>query len=507
MVIMVVVIVVNMISARVERATVIERLRQESIEAAQPVTFTLSEQMSLRAGQLGLSSDLAAASDHVWMDRAVLDGVRGQRILRFDVFLPDGSLLYSTDRSVLDRMGHDFRTDRAVETAIKDKVSSQYAGGVTLNLLSGESGKFDTVETFLPIYAEGAAESDGVVPHAVFVYYRDVTASVSAATASAARFRLATVIGTMGLMYLALLFIVSRAQKQTNSIRQRLAETVMMERELAEQLDLQNARLTEANDKLKEANEARSRFLSTASHELKTPLTALLAFTDILRKNRDGNLTPRQVQQLDTMRRSGGHLKLLIDDLLDMSRIDAGTLKLEPTRFSMSRVLQEMAESMAPIFSEKKQQFDVVLPPADAYVAADRARIVQVMSNLLSNASKYSPEGASVAMTGEVKDGAVHVHFKDSGIGISEVDQKHLFQLFFRADNAETRKVPGSGLGLVIVKSIVELHGGKVGLQSKRGEGSTFSFSLPLAGEDDVKQTEPDAQASAGQPASQQQAA
>ncbi len=506
MVIMVVVIVVNMLSARVERATVIERLRQESIEAAQPVTFALSEQMSLQAGRLGLSSDLEATNDHAWMDRAVLDVVRGQRILRFDVFLPDGSLLYSTDHSAPVGNMHDLETDRALETAIKDKFSSRYANGVMLTLISGEKGTFDIVETFLPIYAEGSAEGEGVVPHAVFGFYRDVTASVSAATASAARFRLATVIVTMGLMYLALLFIVSRAQKQTNAIRQRLAETVMMERELAEQLDQQNARLIGTNDKLKEANEARSRFLSTASHELKTPLTALLAFTDILRKNKDGNLTPRQAQQLDIMRRSGGHLKLLIDDLLDMSRIDARTLKLEPTRFSMSRVLQEMAEGMAPIFSEKKQQFDVVLPPADAYVAADRARIVQVVSNLLSNASKYSPESASVVMTGEVKEGAVHVHVKDSGIGISEADQKHLFQLFFRAENAETRKVPGSGLGLVIVKSIVELHGGKVGLQSTWGEGSTFSFSLPLAGEDAVKQLQ-DAQSPAEPPASQQQAA
>jgi signal transduction histidine kinase len=352
---------------------------------------------------------------------------------------------------------------------------------VSLNLLSGDTGTFDVVETFIPVYPEGSSGARAAAPYAVFAFYRDVTASVEAATASAARFRLTTVVTTMGLMFLALLVIVARGQKFTNAIRQRLAEELMMERELAEQLDTQNAKLKETNEKLREASEARSRFLSTASHELRTPLTTMLAFTDILRRNHEGTLTPRQLQQLDAVRRGGGQLKLLIEDLLDMSRIDAGTLRLEPTRFPMALVLQEVAESMSPIFADKRQRFELELPPADAYVFADRARIVQVVSNLLSNASKYTHEDASVTLRGEARDGAVYVSVKDTGIGISDEDQKHLFQLFFRADNPETRRVQGSGLGLTIVRSIVELHGGSVSVQSKRGQGSTFSFWLPVA--------------------------
>jgi signal transduction histidine kinase len=333
---------------------------------------------------------------------------------------------------------------------------------------------------------------------------KNVTGSLESATGSAARFRLVTVGLTMLVMFLALLWIVWRGQGFTNAIRERLAKELLRQREMSVELDAQNV-------ELQEASEAKNRFLSTISHELRTPLTAMLAFADILKRNKDGNLTPRQVQQLVTMRRNGDQLKMLINDLLDFSRIDSGTFKLEPEQVHVGALLREVADSMAPIFIEKRQTLDVHVEDV-AVVKADRARLVQVISNLLSNASKYSPEGARAVLSSYLRatqDGAqaVFVDIADAGIGISEDDQKHLFTSFFRANNPETRSVSGSGLGLAIARSIIEMHSGRISAHSVRGKGSTFSFWLPLNAASDGTAPTADLASPAGKNEAEQEAA
>jgi len=222
----------------------------------------------------------------------------------------------------------------------------------------------------------------------------------------------------------------------------------------------------------------RSQFLSTISHELRTPLTSLLAFLDIFSRNRDNNLTPRQGQQIDVMQRSGRRLEVLINDLLDVSRLGAGTFTLEITEFDFKEVQKEVQLSLEPILRLKKQKLNVHQPARGIWLLADRDRVIQIISNLVSNASKYSDEGTNINLKSSVDEGNLKVTVRDSGIGISEEDQASLFTPFFRANNAETQAEAGSGLGLTIVKAIVELHGGNVSIESEYGVGTTVAISL-----------------------------
>ncbi len=229
---------------------------------------------------------------------------------------------------------------------------------------------------------------------------------------------------------------------------------------------------------LQRVNEAKSAFLSTVSHELKTPLTSMLAFTEILLHNRGGSLSEREMQHLDVIRRNGRRLTLLINDLLDVSRMDAGTLKLDRQKFDIRDLLEELAESFQPIFEAKRQSVRLAFSESPLFVDADRERIAQVISNLLSNASKYSPPDTQVEVRVDRASGRVAVAIADHGIGISTEDQRHIFASFFRVDNDQTRSVPGTGLGLAIAKGIIELHGGEIAVQSAPGKGTVMTFQI-----------------------------
>ncbi len=242
-------------------------------------------------------------------------------------------------------------------------------------------------------------------------------------------------------------------------------------------------RLAEAeseNRELQKVNQAKSEFLSTVSHELKTPLTSMMAFANILKKNRNGNLSEREIGQIEVIERNGHNLTSLITDLVDVSRVDAGNLKLNPSQFDLKEVLKQVAESVQPLAASKGQQLSVDVPDGDVQIVADAERISQVVLNLVSNAVKYSPEDTEVRMV-LTQDGAeVELSVIDEGIGISPTDMSQLFTAFFRADNPETRAQSGTGLGLVIARSIAELHGGQVTVHSKLGAGSTFTLNLPV---------------------------
>ena len=233
---------------------------------------------------------------------------------------------------------------------------------------------------------------------------------------------------------------------------------------------------------LERVNEERSTFLSLVSHELKTPLTSLTAFSDILIKNRDANLTERQLAQIEIMRRSARRLDVLIDDLLDVSRLDAGKFRLTRTSFEVKALIEEFRTAFAPVLQAKKQSLDVRYPERAVWINADQNRIAQLISNLVDNASKYSDYGDEIVLSLAVEGGFLSITVEDTGIGMSEETQKSLFTPFFRSDDEYTRSEPGTGLGLVIVKSITELHGGTISVSSKQGVGTTVQVSLPLRG-------------------------
>ncbi len=237
-------------------------------------------------------------------------------------------------------------------------------------------------------------------------------------------------------------------------------------------------KLDAENLELQRLNEAKIKFLSTVSHELRTPLTSMLAFASLLKRNKEGNLTEKNVRHLDIIDKNGRRLNALIQDLLDVSRMDMGKLLLEPSHFDIVECVNELAESFAPIYDKKSQTLHLQTSDDEALIYADKNRIMQVLTNLLSNASKYSPESKNVWLSVAKVGNHLEFEVKDEGFGISEEDQKQMFTSFFRVDSEETRSVEGTGLGLVIAKGIVEIHGGQMKMESKIGIGTVFRFEI-----------------------------
>jgi len=252
-------------------------------------------------------------------------------------------------------------------------------------------------------------------------------------------------------------------------------------------------KLDAENLELQRLNEAKIKFLSTVSHELRTPLTSMLAFASLLKRNKEGNLTEKNVRHLDIIDKNGRRLNALIQDLLDVSRMDMGKLLLEPSHFDIVECVNELAESFAPIYDKKSQTLHLHTSDDEALIYADKNRIMQVLTNLLSNASKYSPESKNVWLSVAKVGDHLEFEVKDEGFGISEEDQKQMFTSFFRVDSEETRSVEGTGLGLVIAKGIVEIHGGQMKMESKIGIGTVFSFEIhDLEGDSPADQAETD---------------
>lgn len=234
----------------------------------------------------------------------------------------------------------------------------------------------------------------------------------------------------------------------------------------------------------KKIEQMKNEFVSTVSHELRTPLTSIKGYVDLILEGDAGKINKTQREFLQIVKQNNDRLVALINDLLDISRIESGRihLKIEPN--NMKDIVMGAIHTLRALIENKKMDLVVEIPEGLPLVAADRDRIGQVVINFLSNAVKYTPPGGKVvAKLTRRRDGELITSVEDNGIGISEEDQEQLFSKFFRVDSSLTREIGGSGLGLSICKTIVELHGGKIWVESEVGKGSTFSFSLPLAAE------------------------
>jgi signal transduction histidine kinase len=225
---------------------------------------------------------------------------------------------------------------------------------------------------------------------------------------------------------------------------------------------------------------AKSDFLTTVSHELRTPLTSILAFADVLKRNKPGNLIDKQDRQLGIIQRNGRRLAVLIDDLLNATHIEQSKFELVPVRFDAAEIISEITESFVPILAQSNQKLVLELPEEPIEMFADQVRLSQVLSNLITNASKYSHEGSEVKVRVEaVDDGEITIHVEDQGIGIERDDLPNIFGAFFRADNEVTRAQSGTGIGLYFCRMIVEYHNGDIMAQSEPGIGSVISVRLP----------------------------
>jgi PAS domain S-box-containing protein len=246
---------------------------------------------------------------------------------------------------------------------------------------------------------------------------------------------------------------------------------------------IENVRLfDEIQDKsrqLEEASQHKSQFLANMSHELRTPLNAILGYTELMADGAYGEPSEKMLGILKRLEANGKHLLGLINDVLDLSKIEAGQLVLELSDYSIQDIAQTVRSTLEPLAADKKLTFKVDMAPELPPGRGDGHRLTQVLINLVGNAIKFTDAG-EVAIKAEANDGQFRVSVRDTGPGISAVDQSKLFQEFQQADNAITRKKGGTGLGLAISKRIIQMHGGKIWVESEVGQGSTFAFTLPV---------------------------
>jgi signal transduction histidine kinase len=253
---------------------------------------------------------------------------------------------------------------------------------------------------------------------------------------------------------------------------------------------IENVRLfDEIQDKsrqLEEASQHKSQFLANMSHELRTPLNAILGYTELMTDGAYGEPSEKMLGILKRLEANGRHLLGLINDVLDLSKIEAGQLVLELSDYCIRDIAQTVRSTLEPLAADKKLGFKLELSSELPPGHGDGRRLTQVLINLVGNAIKFTDAG-EVAIKAEANNGSFHVSVRDTGPGISAADQAKLFQEFQQADNAITRKKGGTGLGLAISKRIIEMHGGRIWVDSIVGQGSTFSFTLPVRVEQQVE--------------------
>ena len=237
--------------------------------------------------------------------------------------------------------------------------------------------------------------------------------------------------------------------------------------------------LESANRELEAASRHKSEFLANMSHELRTPMNAILGFSEVLSEHMFGELNAKQEEYLKDIHGAGQHLLALINDILDLSKVEAGRMELELTDFDLPTALEHAVMLVRERADRRGIALDTMLDGGLGQVRADERKVRQVALNLLSNAIKFTPEGGRIGVTAVPRDASVEVSVSDTGIGIAPEDQEKVFEEFRQVGTAD-KKAEGTGLGLALSRKFVELHGGRIWVTSEIGRGSTFTFTLPV---------------------------
>ncbi|MBP2029165.1 PAS domain S-box-containing protein [Methanohalophilus levihalophilus] len=237
--------------------------------------------------------------------------------------------------------------------------------------------------------------------------------------------------------------------------------------------------LVEAKIAAENASRAKSEFLANMSHELRTPLNSVIGFSEVLADGTFGNLNQKQNRYVSNISGSGKHLLGLINNILDISKIEANKMEFEPEVFSVPECCNDVMALIYPLAKKKSINLKMNLGCQGADIYADRTKMKQIMYNILGNAIKFTPEKGDVSVETKIIDGTFQVSISDSGIGISEDDQSILFEPFMQISPSSSREFGGTGLGLALVKEYIEMHGGRIWVESEIGKGSTFIFKIP----------------------------
>jgi two-component system, NtrC family, sensor kinase len=271
-------------------------------------------------------------------------------------------------------------------------------------------------------------------------------------------------------------------RKQTGSF---VAEVVNLLQTFATQsaLAIQNARLfREIEDKSRQieaANRHKSEFLANMSHELRTPLNAIIGFSEVLGERMFGELNEKQAEYTDDILSSGRHLLSLINEILDLSKVEAGRMELELATFDLPLAIENARTFVRERATKHGINLDVTIDERLGDFVGDERKIKQILLNLLSNAVKFTPEGGRIGINARQADGSVEISVSDTGVGIAPEDQARIFEEFRQVGGDNAKKIEGTGLGLTLAKKFVELHGGRIWVESEVGKGSTFTFTLP----------------------------
>ncbi len=232
--------------------------------------------------------------------------------------------------------------------------------------------------------------------------------------------------------------------------------------------------------RLRRANDAKSQFVSIVSHELKIPMTSIRGYADLLKQGLIGPVNEKQLEFLRTIMSNVDRMVALVSDLSDISRIETGRLRIEPVAVPAGETIRDVLNQMKPQFDSRRQVVETDIPEGLPKLHTDPQRLMQILTNLFSNANKYTPEGGRIEIRAAREGSMVRLTVRDHGIGMTDEEQSRLFTQFFRGESAAVRDQPGWGLGLHVTKRMVEVLGGSIGVESKPGEGSSFWFTQPI---------------------------
>jgi len=280
---------------------------------------------------------------------------------------------------------------------------------------------------------------------------------------------------------------LARSEENRATMEESKDKYDMLYQSVIRELDDQKRLLSEKNrtlEHLYEALEAASRhkseFLANMSHELRTPLNAIIGFSEVLLERMFGEVNAKQVEYLEDILSSGRHLLSLINEILDLSKVEAGRMELEIAVFDLPQALERALTLVRERATRRGLTLDLSLDERLGTFVGDERKIRQVVLNLLSNAVKFTPEGGRVGVAATLANGAVQIAVTDTGIGIAPEDQEAIFEEFRQVGGDYSQKREGTGLGLTLAKKFVELHGGTIWVKSEVGRGSTFTFTLPV---------------------------
>ena len=250
---------------------------------------------------------------------------------------------------------------------------------------------------------------------------------------------------------------------------------------LEEKVEQRTHELAEARDEAVAANKSKSEFVSLVSHELKLPMTSIKGYSDLMLSGATGQLNENQTNFLTTIRNNVNRMATLVSDLADISRIESGNLRLEAREVPVWDVIDEVVTLTRTQVIQKNQSVTVDIPKELPKAWCDRNRLAQILTNLLSNANKYTPDGGAIVVQAIREVGSIQVKVQDNGLGMTPEDQANLFSKFFRSADDKVRESPGTGLGLSITKNLVELQGGKIWFESEFRKGTSFYFTIPIS--------------------------